>query len=114
MERININNEETVSEGKIAAIISHFWVIGLIIAFVMNLNKKNSFTSFYVRQNVGLNLAQFLNGLIIVEFLGSTAGLIVGVLLFICWFISLFGAFKGEEKLVPYIGEYFQNWFQGI
>lgn len=114
MERININNEGTISEGKIAAIISHLWIVGLVIAFVMNLNKKNAFTSFYIRQNIGLNLAQFLNGVLIYEYLGGTAGWIVGVLLFICWIISLFGAFKGEEKLVPYIGEYFQNWFQGI
>ncbi len=114
MERININNEETISEGKVAAIISHLWIVGLVIAFIMNLNKKNTFTSFYIRQMIGLNLAQFLNGVLIYEYLGGTAGWIVGVLLFICWIISLFGAFKGEEKLVPYIGEYFQNWFQGI
>ena len=114
MERIDINNEETVNEGKIAAIISHLWIVGLVIAFIMNLNKKNSFTSFYIRQMIGLNLAQFLNGVLIYELLGGTAGWIVGVLLFICWIISLFGAFKGEEKLIPYIGEYFQKGFQGI
>lgn len=114
MEQIDINTEKTISDGKIPAIISHFWIIGIAIAFVMNLNKKNTFTSFYVRQMVGLNLAQFLNGVIIYGFLGRTAGWVVGVLLFICWLISLFGAIKGEEKLIPYIGEYFQNWFQGI
>jgi len=114
MERININNEETISEGKIAAIISHFWIIGLVIAFVMNLNKKNTFTSFYVRQMIGLNLAQFLNGVFIYKFLGTTASWIVGAFLFVGWLISLFGSFKGEEKLIPYIGEYFQKWFQGF
>ena len=114
MERININSNDTVSEGKLAAIISHFWIVGLIIGFVMNLNKKNDFTSFYIRQMIGLNLAQFLNGVVIYKLLGGTAGWIVGVLLFICWFISLFGAIKGEEKLIPYIGEYFQGWFRGV
>ena len=46
----------SVNEGKTAAIISHFWVVGLIIAFVMNNSKKNYFTSFYIRQMIGLNL----------------------------------------------------------
>lgn len=30
----------TVNEGKTEAIISHFTIIGLIIAFVLNMNKK--------------------------------------------------------------------------
>lgn len=109
-----INNEEDIKEGKLAAIISHFWVVGLVIGFVMNLNKKNYFTSFYLRQMIGLNLAQFLNGVVVYNYLGNTASWIVGVLLFIGWIISLFGAFKGEEKLIPYVGEYFQNWFNQI
>lgn len=114
MERLDYNDEQTVSEGKLTAIISHFWIVGLVIAFVMNLNKKNHFASFYIRQMIGLNLAQFLNGVVVYKLLGGTAGWIVGVLLFICWFISLFGAIKGEEKLIPYIGEYFQDWFKGV
>jgi len=104
----------TVNEGKTAAIISHFWVIGLLIAFFMNNSKKNYFTSFYIRQMIGLNIIQFLNGLIIYKFLGSTAGSILGFLLFVLWIISLIGAFKGEEKLIPVVGEQFQEWFKNI
>ena len=112
MEIVNDNNN--ANEGKIAAVISHFWIIGLIIAFALNVNKKNYFASFYIRQMIGLNLFQFLNGVIIYEYVGSTAGWIVGVLLFIGWLISLIGAIKGEEKLVPYVGDNFQEWFKGI
>ena len=114
MERININTEKTISNGKIPAIISHFWIIGIIIAFALNLNEKNTFTSFYIRQMIGLNLVQLLNGVLIYKSLGATASWIVGVFLFIGWIISLFGSFKGEEKLIPYIGEYFQKWFIGF
>lgn len=109
-----INNEEDIKDGKLAAIICHFWIVGLVIGFVMNLNKKNYFTSFYLRQMIDMNLAQFLNGVVVYNYLGDTAGWIVGVLLFIGWLISLFGAFKEEEKLIPYVGEYFQNWFNQI
>lgn len=104
----------SVNEGKIAAIISHFWVIGLVIAFVMNMNKKNYFTSFYIRQMVGLNVFQFLNGAIIYKYISTSASWLVGVLIFVLWLISLISAIKGEEKELPIVGEHFQNWFRGL
>ncbi len=105
---------QTVNEGKTAAIISHFWIIGVIIAFVLNLNKKNSFASFYIRQTLGLNILQFLNGLIVYKFLGGLAGWIVGALLFILWGISFIAVLKEEKKLVPVVGDFFQNLLKGI
>lgn len=104
----------SVNQGKTAAIISHFWIIGLIIAFVMNLNKKNYFTSFYIRQTIGLNLIQFINGAIIYKYIGDTPGKIIWILLIIAWVISLVSAIKGEERELPYVGAYFQKWFNGI
>ena len=104
----------TVNEGKPAAIISYFWVIGLIIAYIMNTSKKNSFASFHIRQMIGLSIASVLNAWVISEYLGFIAGGIVGFILFILWVIGLAGAIKGEEKLVPIVGEQFQNWFKNI
>ncbi|RKF03621.1 hypothetical protein C8N26_2011 [Tenacibaculum lutimaris] len=104
----------TVNEGKTAAIISHFTVIGLIIAFVLNMNKKNAFASFYIRQMLGLNLLYMANIWIVYRYLGNTIGWAVGVLLFVLWIISLLAVLKGEKKLVPVVGEQFQNLFKGI
>ncbi|WP_158838081.1 DUF4870 domain-containing protein [Polaribacter sp. L3A8] len=105
---------QTVNEGKTMAIISHLWIIGLIIAFFMNNSKKNSFASFYIKQMIGLNLIQLLNGWIIYKFVGMTAGSIVGILLLVLWVISLIGAVKGEEKTIPVVGDQFQEWFKNI
>ena len=105
---------QTVNEGKTMAIISHLWVIGLIIAFFMNNSKKNYFASFYIRQMVGVNLIQVLNGWIVYKFLGNTAGIIVSVIVLVLWVISLIGAVKGEEKKVPVVGDQFQDWFKNI
>ena len=104
----------TINEGKTAAIISHFTVIGLIIAFVLNMNKKNTFASFYIRQMLGLNLLYMANIWIVYRYLGNTIGWAVGVLLFVLWIISLLAVLKGEKKLVPVVGEQFQNLFKGI
>jgi len=104
----------TVNEGKTAAIISHFTVIGLIIAFILNMNKKNAFASFYIRQMLGLNLLYMANMWIVYRYLGNTIGWALGVLLFVLWIISLLAVLKGEKKLVPVVGEQFQNLFKGI
>jgi uncharacterized membrane protein len=104
----------TVNEGKTAAIVSHFWIIGLVISFIMNSSKKNYFTSFYIRQMIGLNLLQILNGWVVYEYLGTTAGATVRILLIILWVISLVGALKGGKKIIPVVGDQFQTWFKNI
>lgn len=105
---------QTINEGKTNAIICHFWVIGLIIAFVLNMNKKNSFSNFYIRQMIGLNLLSFLNTWVVYKYLGSFAGWIVGVILFVLWIISFMAVLKGKKKLIPIFGAQFQDWFKGI
>lgn len=105
---------QTVNEGKTMAIISYITIIGTFIAFLSNNSKKNSFTSFHIRQMVGLNLLYFANQWIIYKFIGSTAGWTFGILIFVLWIIGILGAVKGEEKRVPVIGDQFQDWFKNI
>lgn len=105
---------QTVSEGKTAAIIAYFTIFGTIIAYLMNSSKKNSFTSFHIRQMIGLFFVSMINKYVVYDFLGSTAGWVLGVLLFILWVIGFVGAIQGDEKQVPVIGEHFQKWFAGI
>jgi len=107
-------DSQTINEGKTAAIISYFLVVGLIIAFIMNYNKRNSFTSFHIKQMIGLCIAYSLNGWIIFPFIDKTAAAIITIILFILWVIGLIGAIKGQKKLVPVVGEKFQIWFKNI
>lgn len=87
--------------------------IGLIIAIIMNLEKRNPFTSFHIRQMFGLIIFGFVSN-IIEQYIDSWVGTI-------CWFISAAGwlyaffyVIKGEMKLIPYVGEYFQEWFRNV
>ena len=103
-----------VKEGKTAAIISYLWWVGLIIAFLMNNSKKNSFVSFHIRQSLGLlvlltimNLLEHYLGLGLISW-------IVELALLVLWVIALIGAIKGEEKRVPLLGDQFQDWFKNI
>lgn len=105
---------QTVNEGKTTAIISYLWIIGLVIAFIMNNDKKNSFAAFHIRQMIGLTILWAINTFVIARFLGIWASGIVGLAMFVLWIIGFIGAIQGEEKKIPLLGDQFQDWFKGI
>ena len=106
--QINSSNNE-----KSAAIISYFWWIGLLIAFIMNNNNRSYFTSFHIRQSIGLSLLLFVIG-IVTKYGVPLFGSILFLGAFVMWAIGLLGAIKGETKPIPLIGDLFQDWFKSI
>ncbi len=104
----------TANEGKTHAVISYLTILGTILAFVLNKNKKNSFASFHIRQNIGLNLLYFINYWIIKDYFSWFAFKIIAILLFILWIIGFLGVIQDEEKSVPIVGNHFQDWFKNI
>ncbi|WP_431166395.1 hypothetical protein [Tenacibaculum halocynthiae] len=109
-----MSNLSIMEEGKTNAIISHFWIIGTLIALVLNNNKKNPFASFYIRQMMGIHLASILNGWFVYKFLGGFTGWCINIVIIVLWIISFIGVLKGEKKIVPIVGEFFQNQFKSI
>jgi len=107
-------DRQTTSAGKILALIAHFPVLGTVIAWLINLDKKNDFISFYVRQMIGYQILTFLIEGIILSTFGWFIAKILGFVLFIFWLLSLFGAFSGELKLMPIFGSYFQKIFRSL
>ncbi len=104
----------TVKEGKTNAIISHFFIIGTIIALILNKDKKNPFTSFHIRQTLGLNALYILSGWVVMTYISFFIAIIINIILFIFWIIGLIGALKGEEEKIPLLGDQFQDWFKNI
>jgi uncharacterized membrane protein len=105
---------QTVTEGKTTAIIAYLYIPGIIIAFILNNSKKNSFASFHIRQALGLllvltmmNILEYYLGLGLVSW-------IVELALLVLWVIAFIGVIKGEEKTVPFLGDQFQEWFKNI
>jgi uncharacterized membrane protein len=105
---------QTVNSGKTNAIISYITIIGTLIAFILNKDKKNSFASFHIRQALGINILYFVNQWIIYRYIGKNAAWIVGIFILILCIIGLIGAIQNEKKLVPVLGDKFQEWFKGI
>ena len=102
-----------MNEDKTAAIISYFWWIGLLIAFIMNNNRKSFFTSFHIRQSIGISIISFVLG-IFAKFGIELFANILFLGLFVLWAIGLLSAIKGEEKPIPIFGDLFQDWFKSI
>lgn len=109
-----MKNLTSVEEGKTNAIISYITIIGTIIALVLNNSKKNEFASFHIRQMVGLNILYFINHWIVYTYAGWLAGGIMGIVVFVLWFIGFMGVINGDEKKVPIFGDHFQDWFKSL
>ena len=93
-------------DGKTKAIVAHITLIGWIVALVVNMNDKDEFASYYIRQNLGLNLLG-----IILTFI-PVIGWILSIVVFVFWIMSLIGSIQGEKKETPVVGNYFQEWFK--
>jgi uncharacterized membrane protein len=101
----------SVEEGKTIAIIAYLTWIGLIIAFVLNNEKKNDFAKFHLRQSLLLNIICLIG---FVVFWIPIVGWALGIVLLVLWIIALIGAINGERKEVWLIGPLAQEWFKGI
>lgn len=104
----------TVKEGKTMAIISYLTIIGTLIAFIMNQNKRNYFASFHIRQALGIALIwlafNFIRGYIDIGWVDNILVLVA----FLLWIFGLIGAIQGEERRIPLLGDQFQEWFRSI
>lgn len=95
-------------DGKTKAIVAHIYWIGWVIALILNSSEKDEITSFYLRQLLGLFLFS-----IVIAFI-PLINVVGWIITIIFWVISLVGAINGEQKEIPIVGKYFQDWFKGI
>ncbi|WP_438950768.1 hypothetical protein [Porticoccus sp.] len=99
--------------GKTKAIIAHITLIGWIIALVLNMQKRDSYTSFYIRQYLGIMICGLVGNLVF-SMIHNSLVMIWAILILVAWVISLVGAITDKETEIPYLGRYFQDWFKGL
>ncbi len=106
--------KQDIKDGKGIAIVSYLAIIGIIIAYFLNNDKKNPFTSFHIRQSIGLWLMFHLLGFVATSF--DSWGVTSGFYLFFCvlFIYGLIGAISGKAQTIPILGELFQKWFSNI
>ncbi|MEM3374054.1 MAG: hypothetical protein QXE31_02415 [Candidatus Woesearchaeota archaeon] len=103
--------QENHDDGKTIAIISYLTWIGLLIAFIMNNEKKDEFAKFHIRQSLLLTLLGIALSFV---FWLPLIGWALSIAFIVFWIMGLISAINGEEKELPVIGKYAQEWFKGL
>ena len=107
-------NSNTINEGKTYAFVAYLTLLGTLFAFFMNREKPNSFTSFHIRQALGLGvlylalayvIGVFDNWMISISFMGF---------FFVLYLYGIAGALSGKLNKLPLLGDLFQNIFKSV
>ncbi|MEJ8841854.1 hypothetical protein WG954_05615 [Lacibacter sp. H375] len=108
-------------DAKTIAWVSYLTLIGWIIAYVSygNLNPKSSLATYHLRQSFGImvtGLAIYIAFWMLVFMVPFLSFLItiIWIALVVLWVLGLISALNGEEKPLPVVGTYYQQWFQFI
>lgn len=109
------SNAAVSSEEKNIAIISYITLIGLIIAFVMNNDKKAAFPTYHIKQSLGLAVTGLALGIIgMVPILGWIVSFLGSLGLLYLWIMGLLNAINQKEKPVPWLGKKYEEWFKNL
>jgi len=108
-------NQQTIDDGKQMAMISYFTIIGVIIAFYMNAEKNNNpFTSFHVRQSLGLLLTFFALGYIIGGFDNLMISMSWWIFFAVLLVFGIITAINGKTQPTPILGALYQKLFKNL
>lgn len=114
-ETITTEANISTSEGKTTAIIAYITVIGLIIAFVTNNEKKNEFTQYHIRQSLGLAITGLVLGAIgMIPILGWIINILGFFVMVYMWVMGLMNAINEKQSPMPILGKKYEEWFKNI
>lgn len=100
--------------GKTTAVVAYITIVGCIIAITMNIEPKNAFARFHIRQAFGIHVL-FHALAILLTYSGNVyLAFPIYILYFVLWIYGFLQAMNGKTKPLPVLGEYFQKWFTFI
>ncbi len=117
MESTNTQTQQTElnKDAKQIAIIAYITIIGLIVAFIMNNEKKFEFSKYHIIQSLGLAATGFAIGIIgLIPILGWILNIIGAFVLIYMWAMGLMNAVNEKNKPVPFLGKKYEEWFAKI
>jgi uncharacterized membrane protein len=98
---------EKSEHGRNVAILSYLWIPGWLLSLILHGQNKTSLGAFHLRQTLGIWLISLLLPFPILR-------IYIAALVFVMWLLGLVSAAQEEEKAIPFIGQYFQDWFKGL
>ena len=106
--------QDTVDEGKTLALVAYLTLIGTLIAFFMNQEKRNVFTFFHVRQALGLGLLYIAIGYIVSSLDSMMVSVSFWIFFSVLFLYGIYGAITGKANKIPMLGDFFQNLFKSL
>lgn len=107
-------NNNIIKEGKVLACVSYLPIFGTLIAFFLNADRRNNFTSFHVRQALGIWLFYFICSISVSNIDSSMLRLCLWTFFGVLLLYGFAMAFLEKYQTVPIIGPLFQKWFSNI
>ncbi|MCB0456621.1 MAG: hypothetical protein KDC91_02680 [Flavobacteriaceae bacterium] len=92
---------------KTNAVIAYLTFIGLLIAILLNKEKKDTFVLWHIKNMFGLVVLLF----VAVALQNYAVGFYFYWATVVLWFFSLVMALLGKKKAIPLVSEKFQQWF---
>lgn len=100
--------------GKTTAIIAYLSPVGTLIALTMNMDPKDEFARFHIRQTFGLNLFFIAFALFISQWLYFYASIGLYISYMVLWTYGFIGVLNNKKQPMPIIGSLSQKWFTFI
>ncbi len=99
----NTRKHENYDMAKVVAVVSYLTLIGWLIAIALYGKHKSCFTSFHLRQSLGLIITGALLSFI------PLVGWIMNVAVCLAWLYALYHAVQGQQQKVPFLGDFYQE-----
>ncbi|MCB2219303.1 MAG: hypothetical protein KQI35_02825 [Bacteroidetes bacterium] len=96
------------SDAKVVAIISYITLIGWIIAIILHNQNRSELGAYHLRQSLGIMLTMIIMAMI------PVIGWFLNLIMFVLWIVGLIYAIQGDQKPVPFIGQFYQDIFKGL
>lgn len=107
-------NQNTIDEGKTLGFVAYLTLLGTLTAFFMNQEKKNPFTSFHIRQALGLGLLYIIIGFVVSSLDSMMVSMSFWIFFSVLYLYGIFGALTGKMNKIPMLGDFFQKTFKNI
>lgn len=107
-------DQNTIDEGKTLGLVAYLTLFGTLIAFFMNQDKRNPFTSFHIRQALGLGLLYIMIAFVISSLDSMMISMSFWIFFSVLYLYGLFGAITGKMNRIPLLGDVFQSLFKNI
>jgi len=99
---------ESNAQAVVVAVLSYITVIGWLVAFFLNREKRSDLGSFHLKQGLMILLMSAISALV------PVIGWILWVITFVFWVIGLVAAMQKEKKELPVVGKLAQDWFKEL